>query len=150
MSFFQRGLSRAVGEKSDGALFVMSDGPGVDKVLQGFNDLTIGGHPVVGRLVVVDAQKPASLAKVPSADGEGADVVDGVAGGTQSLAVLHYDGVLLAVDIGVVKLDGKLSVTLVQSHLDLTVDGGGGVDVDVLCGCTCGCWVCCHWCGHCC
>ena len=76
MSFFQRGLSRAVGEKSDGALFVMSDGPGVDKVLQGFNDLTIGGHPVVGRLVVVDAQKPASLAKVPSADGEGAKYIN--------------------------------------------------------------------------
>ena len=63
-------------------------------------------------------------------DGEGANVVDGVAGDFQAFAVFDDDGVLLAISVSVIKLNGKLSVAFVHSHLDETLHGRGGVNVD--------------------
>ena len=75
MSFLQSRLSDSgVLEEFNWALTVSSDGPGVDEFLQSLDDFAFGGHPVVGRFVVVDAQESTGLAKVPSADGEGANV----------------------------------------------------------------------------
>lgn len=130
LSFLQSGLGRAVREESDGALAIVSHRPGVDEFLQRVDDFAIRGHPIVGRLIVIDSQESASLAKVPPADGKGANIVNGVARDTKAFAVLDYDGVLLAVSVGVVKLNGQLAVALVKCYLDETVGGGFGVDTD--------------------
>ena len=79
LCFLQSWLGRAVREESDRALTVMSHRPGVDEILQRVNDLAVRGHPVVRRLIVIDSQKSTGFAKVPSTDGEGANVVNGVA-----------------------------------------------------------------------
>ena len=109
---------------------IMSHGPGVDEVFQRGDDFAIRGHPIVGRFVVIDSQESASLAKVPSADGEGANVVNGVAGDFEAFAVLNDDGVFLAVGVGVVELNGQLAVAFVKSNLDETVGGGFGFDAN--------------------